>query len=164
MPGEKLGELAASLGKMARKAFPGAPSDILDRWAMDRFIASLDNADLRIRVRESNPKTLDESLSRAIQLEAIYEVENGLTRSKTSRVQTVEECGELRIAEMLNKQTAALEKAMNLLSEYAKTGGNNDHRKSGSKFRGNKKTCWKCGGVGNFEAKRPTQDESSQKQ
>ena len=164
MPGEKLGELAASLGKMARKAFPGAPSEILDRLAMDRFIASLDNADLRIRVRESNPKTLDESLSRAIQLEAIYEAENGLSRSKTSRVQTVEKSGELRIAEMLNKQTAALEKAVNWLSEHAKTGGNNDHRKSGSKFRGNKKTCWKCGGVGHFKAKCPTQDESSQKQ
>ena len=109
-------------------------------------------------------KYFDESLSRAIQLEAIYEAENGLSRSKTSRVQTVEKSGELRIAEMLNKQTAALEKAVNWLSEHAKTGGNNDHRKSGSKFRGNKKTCWKCGGVGHFKAKCPTQDESSQKQ
>ena len=94
MPGEKLGELAASLGKMARKAFPGLPSDILDRLAMDCFMASLDNADLRIRVRESNPNTLDESLSRAIQLAEIYEAENGLSRSTTSRVQTVEKSGE----------------------------------------------------------------------
>ena len=164
MAGEKLDELAASLSKTAGKVFLGAPSDILDGLAMDRFIASLDNADLRIRVRESNPKTLGESLSRAIQLEAIYQAENGLTRSKTSRVQTVEKSRELRIAEMLNKQTTALEKAVNLLSEHAKTGGNNDHRKSGSKFRRNNEACWKCGGVGHFKPKCPTQNESSQKQ
>ena len=149
MAGEKLDELAASLSKTAGKVFLGAPSDILDGLAMDRFIASLDNADLRIRVRESNPKTLSESLSRV---------------SKTSRVQTVEKSRELRIAEMLNKQTTALEKAVNLLIEHAKTGGNNDHRKSGSKFRKNKEACWKCGGVGHFKPKCPTQDESSQKQ
>ena len=161
--GEKLGELAAALSKMASRAFPGAPTDILDRLAMDRFIASLDNVDLRIRLREGNPKTLDESLSRAIQLEAIYEVENSAARSKTSRVQAVERSSDSRILEMLSKQTAALEKAVNLLTDRSKHEILQNNHRPGNKFKGGKKTCWKCGGVGHIKANCPTND-SSEKQ
>ncbi|XP_028417157.1 uncharacterized protein LOC114541434 [Dendronephthya gigantea] len=161
-PGEKLSELASNLSKMARKAFPGAPAEILDRLTMDRFIASLDSTDLRIRVREGNPKTFDECLSRAIQLEAIYEAEIGQNRGKSSRVQTVEKSAEMRISEMLTKQTAALEKAVNLLSERAKSGDGNSRNKPGFKSKG-KITCWKCGGVGHVKAKCPTQDLPSGK-
>ena len=84
---------------MARKAFPGVPSDILDHLTMDRFIVSLDSPDFCIRVREGNPKTLDKSFSREIQLKAIYEVETGSSCGKSSQA----EAEGTHITEMLIK-------------------------------------------------------------
>ena len=78
--GEKLGELAANVCKLAKKAFPGATNEILDQLAKDRFIDALVDKDLRIRIREGSPAKLDDAFSRGIQLEAIHKAENNKTR------------------------------------------------------------------------------------
>ena len=78
--GEKLGELAANVRKLAKKAFPGATNEIVDQLAKDRFIDALVDKDLRIRIREGSPAKLDDAVSRGIQLEAIHEAENNKTR------------------------------------------------------------------------------------
>ena len=55
--GEKLGELAASISRMTVKACPDGSPEIRDQLAMDRFISALDESELRVRIRERNPKT-----------------------------------------------------------------------------------------------------------
>lgn len=88
----------------------------------------------------------------------------GLNHGKPSRVQAVEKplSEESRIAEMLTKQTAALEKAVNLLSERA-TPRDSDYRRQGSRFGGKPLTCWKCGREGHFRAQCPSKDVPSQR-
>ena len=84
---------------------------------MDRFIGALVDRDLRIRIREGNPKSLDEAISRAVQLEPIYEGENG-HKKQPVHVQTVhtnEASAEDRITAMLTRQTAVLESMVNLI-------------------------------------------------
>ena len=78
---EKLVDLSSAIAKLARKAFPGAPSDLVNQLAKDRFVEALCNRELRIKIHKGLPKTLDEAVSRAIQLESIYEAESGKTIS-----------------------------------------------------------------------------------
>lgn len=75
---------------MAVKAYLGATPAILDQLAMDRFVSSLDDRGIRVRLRGGNPKNLDEAVSRAVQLEAIYEAESDQKQEKPSaRIQSV---------------------------------------------------------------------------
>ena len=160
--GEKLGEIAASLSRMTVKAYPNATTDLRDQLAMDRFIGALDDRDLRIRIRKGNPNSLDEAVSRAIQLEAIYEAENG-HKKQPARVQAVnmnEASAEDRITTMLTRQTAVLESMVSLLSERGK---NSVDKPRESKRPGpprSNKTCWNCGRRGHFRSNCPEKEKS----
>ena len=67
---ESLPELAQAIRRLARHAFPGVPSDIRDTLARDHFVDALGDADMRWKVHQSRPKTLDEALTIAVELEA----------------------------------------------------------------------------------------------
>ena len=84
-PGEKLDELAQSILKLARNAFPHAPNEWRETAAKDQFIEALTDADLRRQVYSMFPKTLNDALAGAVQLEAFYQDE----RSRNSRKQIV---------------------------------------------------------------------------
>ena len=49
--------------------------DLQDSLAKDQFIDALEDREIRMKIRESGPKMLDEAVSRALQIEAMYEVE-----------------------------------------------------------------------------------------
>ena len=61
---------------MARKAYPEAAEELQDSLAKDQFIDALEDREIRLKLRESGPKTLDEAVSRALQIEAMYEAES----------------------------------------------------------------------------------------
>ena len=84
-PGEKLDELAQSILKLARNAFPHAPNEWRETAVKDQFIEDLTDADLRRQVYSMFPKTLHDALAGAVQLEAFYQDE----RSRNSRKQIV---------------------------------------------------------------------------
>ena len=67
---ESLPELAQAIRRLARQAFPGVPSDIRDTLAQDHFVDALGDADMRWKVHQSRPKTLDEAMTIAVELEA----------------------------------------------------------------------------------------------
>ncbi|KAK3746111.1 hypothetical protein QZH41_015524, partial [Actinostola sp. cb2023] len=153
---EKLIDLSAAIGKLARKAFPGAPAEIVDQLAKDRFIEALRSRDLRIKIREGSPKTLDNAVSRAIQLESIYEAEGGKTIA-TKPVHVVQQHDNHHrtddaMTALLERNTAALETVVNLVKSFAgrqPLPERTDERDViGTPRRPRKPTCWACGGTG----------------
>ena len=73
---EKLPDLASSLSRLVSRAYPEAVPDLKDSLAKDQFIDALEDREIRVKLRESGPKTLDEAVSRALQIEAMYEAES----------------------------------------------------------------------------------------
>ncbi len=67
---EPLTALASEIERLVRLAYPAVPPDTRDELALDKFIDSLDDLDLKLKTRESNPTSLTAALDRAQQLEA----------------------------------------------------------------------------------------------
>ena len=62
--------MAQAITRLTRLAFPGVPSDLRDTMARDNFIDALGDADTRWKVHQSRPKTLNDALTIAVELEA----------------------------------------------------------------------------------------------
>jgi hypothetical protein len=63
---ESLPALATEIRMLTNKAFPDAPSSVIDEIAIDHFVEALeDNMDVRMAVRRAQPKTLAEALATA---------------------------------------------------------------------------------------------------
>ena len=162
---EKLPDLASSLRRLVSRAYPEAVSDLQDSLAKDQFIDALEDQEIRMKLRESGPKTLDEAVSRALQIEAMYEAES--RRSKGRSVQVVQEPlkGENNeLVELLKQNTAAMNQIVNFVqqqqqqqqqqrpsSEPKRNGrglGPNAGRAKDLRFR----LCFKCHKKGHFMA------------
>ena len=164
-PTEKLVDLSAGISKLARRAFPGAPAELVDQLARDRFIEALRSRDLRIRIREGTPKTLDEAVSRAIQLEAIYEAEGGGGKSPAKLVHVVEQHDQPNqhaddvMTTLLQRNTAALESVVNLVKSMADrppSRAQNEQRDGTRTARRPRIiTCWACGVPGHYRRNCP---------
>ncbi|CAC5382459.1 unnamed protein product [Mytilus coruscus] len=72
---ESLPELAQSIKKLTRQAYSSAPSTITSVLALEHFIDALPDADLRLRLRESNPKSIHEAETLAVRLETLKSAE-----------------------------------------------------------------------------------------
>jgi len=106
---EKLTDLSGSLRRMVRKAYPEAADGLQDSLAKDQFIDALEDREMRLRLRESGPKTLDEVVSRALQIEAMYEAESRCSKGRSVRLvqeQPPEDKNELM--ELIKQNTAAM--------------------------------------------------------
>lgn len=68
--GEAIPELAQNIKKLTRQAYPDASSDLIDTLALDHFIDSLLDSEMRLRLRECSPKTIREAETLAVKMEA----------------------------------------------------------------------------------------------
>lgn len=66
---ESISELATSIMKLTRQAYPKANTQLLDTLAVDYFIDALDDSDIRLRLRQSQPDTITQAETLAIRLE-----------------------------------------------------------------------------------------------
>ncbi|MES9881467.1 MAG: hypothetical protein ABW185_11355, partial [Sedimenticola sp.] len=67
---ETIPELAQSIKKLTRQAYPSANPDIVEALALDGFIDALTDTDIRLRLREIGAKSLDEAEKTAVRMEA----------------------------------------------------------------------------------------------
>ena len=70
LKGESIPELAQSIRKLTRKAYPTANSEVVDALALDSFIDALNESDIRLRLREVSPKSIFEAEQIALRMEA----------------------------------------------------------------------------------------------
>lgn len=68
---ESLPELAQSIKKLTRQAYPSAPSNLTSVLALEHFIDSIPDVDIRLRLREVNPKNINEAETLAVRLETL---------------------------------------------------------------------------------------------
>lgn len=69
---ESLPELAHDIKKLVRKANPDASAIMREKLAQDAFIDALNERDLQWAVLQSDPDSVDEAVSTALQYEAIH--------------------------------------------------------------------------------------------
>ena len=72
---ESLPELAQAVRRLVARAYPQATNRLRDILALDHFVDALLDSELRLRLKQSKPKDLDESICTAIELEAFQKVE-----------------------------------------------------------------------------------------
>ena len=121
---KKLPDLSSSLRRLASQAYPEAVPHLQDSLAKDQFIDALEDREIRIKLRESGPKTLDEAVHRALQIEAMYEAES--RRSKGRSVWVVQELlrsENSELIELLKQNTAAMNQIVNFAQQQEPSGG-----------------------------------------
>jgi len=73
---ESQGEFASALKRLATRAFPGQQGGgLYERMLLNQFIDGQTNAEMRLHIRTASPPDLNTAVQRAIELSAIFEVE-----------------------------------------------------------------------------------------
>ena len=88
---ESISELAQSIKKWTRQAYPNAPSTVISTLARDHFIDALPESDMRLRIREGQAKDIAEAEILALRLEA-YRVADR-QKSNRNRGQQINQVG-----------------------------------------------------------------------
>jgi hypothetical protein len=68
---ENLPELAEDVERLTRLAYPEASTEMIEVLSKDQFIDALIDEDLRLRLRQNKPGTLNLALEQALELESI---------------------------------------------------------------------------------------------
>jgi hypothetical protein len=68
---ETLPELAQSIKKLTRLAYPIAHSTLISVLSLEHFIDAIPDGDIRLRLREVNPKNINEAETLAVRLETL---------------------------------------------------------------------------------------------
>ena len=115
---EKLPDLASSLRRLVSRAYLETVPDLQDSLVKDQFIATLEDPEIWIKLRESGPKTLDEEVSRALQIEAMYEAESRRGKGWLVRVVQESSMGEnSELVELIKQNTAAVNHMVNVVQQ-----------------------------------------------
>ena len=75
-PGQDIATFLCDVRTLARRAYRDNP-DLIGETVLTSFIEGLTNSTLRWEIRKSRPRSADEALAMAIQLNAYLELENG---------------------------------------------------------------------------------------
>jgi len=162
---EKLTDLSGSLRRMVRKAYPEAADGLQDSLARDQFIDALEDREMRLKLRESGPKTLDEVVSRALQTEAMYEAESRRSKSRSVRlVQEQPQEDKNELVELIKQNTATMNQMVAVVQQQQQqqpsTSKRNEQKQNGRGLGPNAsrardlrlRLCFKCHKKGHFMA------------
>jgi hypothetical protein len=72
---ETLGELGQDIRRLNNLAYPSAPADLKETLAKDQFLDALQSADMRLRIKQVRPVSLNDAIRHAVELEAFYRAE-----------------------------------------------------------------------------------------
>lgn len=88
--GESLPELAQAISRLTREAYPSADWVMRDMLAMENFVDCLDT-DLRLKVVQTRPRSMDQAVKIATELEAYKVAEKQRERGKYARMTIADE-------------------------------------------------------------------------
>ncbi len=74
-PKESLPELGQSIRRLIARSYPAAPLDLTETLAKDHFLDALEDSDMRLKLRQNKPQTLDEAVCQAVELDAFNTAE-----------------------------------------------------------------------------------------
>ncbi|VDI38718.1 Hypothetical predicted protein, partial [Mytilus galloprovincialis] len=73
---ESLPELGQSIRRLSNLAYPTAPFDVRETLGKEQFIDALVDSEMRLRIKQSRPKGLNDAVRLAVELEAYNKAEN----------------------------------------------------------------------------------------
>jgi len=145
------------------ESFAILDSEEWEDYAKDQFIDKLEDREMRMKLRESGPKTLDEAVSRALQIEAMFEAESRCGKGRSVQVMQESSKGETsELVELLKQNTAAMNPMVNFAQQQqqqqqqpssdAKRNGRGLGPNTGSTRDLCFRLCFKCHKKGHFMA------------
>ena len=151
-PLENLVDFASAVRRLATKAYPGVDAGLVDELAKDQFIDGLQSREMRLKVREAAPRTLDDALARAIQIEAMYQAE--AQRSQQQATSSWAETSPAGVA-AVHAAPSSDERLLKALEELkvsvltainSSAAGSRPGRESSPRPRSGQRTfkCWHC--------------------
>ena len=126
-----------NIRKLTRQAYPAANSDLIDTLALDHFIDSLLDSEIRIRLRECCPKTIQEAETLAVKMEAQRIADRQRSKAVGSvTTESADDTGETdemsKLAKTMNSLVDKVEKLQNRQGsrDFQHKGGNNSQNKA----------------------------------
>ena len=166
---EELPALAEDIERLARLAYAGASPILIDTLARDQFIDSLPDDDMRLRLRQERPPTLQRALELALELES-FRLANRQQRTRVSRGTKLQEevkpqdvtTTTLDIAKKMEAASDQIARSMEKL-EALMRGRRKPNPKSPRRKNTHDTKCWKCGEEGHFRYNCPRRSPSPQR-
>lgn len=82
---ESLRELAQDISRLLSLAYPGNRSELAEHLARDAFLSALNDPDLELKVREREPRNLDETVSIAQRIEIFKKTVESSNKQRYNR-------------------------------------------------------------------------------
>ena len=172
---ESVQALAANIRSLSSLAYQDLPPDTQERFAVQHFIDAIKDQDDRLRLRRDKPKTMDEALMLACELEA-FRLLDGDWRGSSSKVRSVDEVGKepdvLRAQlDMLRSdiqmqqqrqetQQVALQELVQQIQQLSRTMSLNtygsERRSTAPRYPNRNGQCWDCKEFGHYRRNCPT--------
>jgi len=108
--GESLGELAQDIRRLMEMAYPGEKSSLSEHIARDSFLTALGDAELELKVRQREPKDLDETVGISQRIEVFRNTVEASTagRHRVNRL-VVDSCSKDKLSNNLETRLVKLE-------------------------------------------------------
>ncbi|CAG2248059.1 unnamed protein product [Mytilus edulis] len=163
---ESLPELGQSIRRLSNLAYPTAPLDVRETLGKEQFIDALVDSEMRLRIKQSRPKGLNDAVRLAVELEAYNKAENKVREGRGYLRQTMND-DELGREEKITKSDSptkdiaswmqTMEKSLSTLTtEMAKlktSGTNVGSSYAKTRYTQSKRTnkgCYNCGKFGHL--------------
>ena len=155
---ESLAAMAEDLERLGRLAYPDAPGNLQNVLSRDQFVDALPDPDMRLRVKQERPPSLQRALELALELESFqlasnqrqYRVaretklaDNRKGQEKTPRKASEEE----KEFQPLHTVLERLERSLRECVSDVRAAVNWRKRQQGNKGRSG---CWRCGRQGHL--------------
>jgi hypothetical protein len=157
--GESLPELSQALRRLAKHAYPEASFTMQDSLAKDQFLDAVGDSDLRWKIFQARPRTLDEALEIAVECEAFQKAEsqrsghNAFNKSRHVRAVMREHDEQVGTVPPKPDENQELLKAIldHLRHDHRQPSQGVGPRYSQQKPRNNGSViCWNCGQAGHY--------------
>lgn len=126
---ETLPELAQGIKQLTRRAYPGTSPVVRDTLALDYFIDAIPETEIRLRLREVGPKTINEAENIAVRLEALRIAD----RQKSKSVRVAEAADGRESSNEISELRESVKHLRNEVSDIKTNKGGNKNRNGNHK-------------------------------
>ena len=150
LKGESLAAVADEVERLARLAYNDAPATTQDNHAKEQFVDAITDDDLRVRVLQTRPGTLQDALRYALELKSYTLAVRGTSTVRTIDTSVKQELPEL-VKQLFTEFSTTMATQLNdMVSRRCPEPRTADNRND--QFRG---VCWNCSQVGHFSRQCP---------